>query len=186
MTGKGGDPIDAVRWPLFADFWIAPYQALGSAWVASEGERVLGYLTGVVDTHEFRRHKLWRVDLPFVSRIVRGHYGWRPDVKTALLRTLRYRRLPEDSFGAERLAEWRTEYAAHLHINFRSDVRGRGLGRQLIEAFVADLRQQRVNGVHLFCGDSATAFYRKAGFAELARHEVAPGAHVFAFGRRLL
>lgn len=58
-------------------------------------------------------------------------------------------------------------YPAHLHINFRSKARGRGLGSLLIQAFEEHLRGQGVNGLHLITSATArnVGFYLKNGFA---------------------
>ena len=74
-------------------------------------------------------------------------------------------------------------YPAHLHIDLLEHVRGRGLGRQLIEWLLDELRGRGVAGVHLdVAADNANgiAFYEHLGFAVIASHG---GAHLM--GRRL-
>lgn len=55
-------------------------------------------------------------------------------------------------------------YPAHLHINLAESARGHGLGGQLIEAFISDLKG--CTGVHIVTAPTArnVNFYRKNGF----------------------
>lgn len=71
------------------------------------------------------------------------------------------------------------DFPAQLHVNLTATMRGRGHGKQLIEAFVHDLKPRGVPGVHVVTGADArnVAFYTRAGFEERARtdwnnHEV--------------
>lgn len=80
-----------------------------------------------------------------------------------------------DSTGALRLLEipgyshfsdlFKT-YPAHFHINFHPDVRGRGLGSQLVENFCENLIILKIKGVHLVTSKGAAnvSFYSRLGF----------------------
>ena len=58
-------------------------------------------------------------------------------------------------------------YPAHLHINFRPEARGLGLGSQLVAALENDLKQRGVPGLHLITAATArnVSFYLKNGFS---------------------
>jgi ribosomal protein S18 acetylase RimI-like enzyme len=61
-------------------------------------------------------------------------------------------------------------YPAHLHINLRQGFRGQGLGRQLIEAFRRQVREQGLRGIHLVAwGENAEGrrFFEAMGFGLL-------------------
>lgn len=65
-----------------------------------------------------------------------------------------------------------TAYPAHMHIDLLARVRGRGLGRALVERSLGTLRDRGLPGVHLdVAADNANgiAFYRHLGFVELER-----------------
>lgn len=64
------------------------------------------------------------------------------------------------------LADVTRRFPAHLHINLRSDTRGRGLGSLLIERFVADVARAGLPGVHVVTGAHLrnVSFYRRNGF----------------------
>ncbi len=60
-------------------------------------------------------------------------------------------------------------YPAHLHVNLSVDVRGCGIGRQLIDAFIADIVAVGCSGVHVVTSRDArnVAFYARQGFKDL-------------------
>ncbi len=65
------------------------------------------------------------------------------------------------------------EYPAHLHINVRDGLRGQGIGRRLIEAYLGQLMQLNVPGVHLNTTSynlAAWHLYEKMGFILLESH----------------
>ncbi|NWG72857.1 MAG: GNAT family N-acetyltransferase, partial [Parvularculaceae bacterium] len=61
-------------------------------------------------------------------------------------------------------------YPAHLHINLREDVRGRGIGSALIEAFAQAAHAAGVPGLHIVTAQGArnVSFYERNGFRVLA------------------
>lgn len=63
------------------------------------------------------------------------------------------------------------QYPAHLHINCRSAVQGKGLGGQLLAALEAELRARGVKGLHLITAADArnVRFYKKYGYLEIAQ-----------------
>jgi GNAT superfamily N-acetyltransferase len=58
-------------------------------------------------------------------------------------------------------------YPAHLHINFTVRARGKGYGRDLIDAFIGDLKKIKSGGVHIVTAPAAdnVGFYQKSGFS---------------------
>jgi GNAT superfamily N-acetyltransferase len=74
---------------------------------------------------------------------------------------------------------------AHLHINVDADFRSAGIGRQLIEAFLASLREQGIPGVHLYCGAAPLEFYRRLGFHQLGAIDF-NGSRIFALAMNLI
>lgn len=74
------------------------------------------------------------------------------------------RTIPKYDVFADRFAA----YPAHFHVNVRSDRRGHGVGRRLVDRFAEDCRLDGLPGVHLVTGALArnAAFYRRAGFTD--------------------
>lgn len=160
------------------------------SWVAEQDGQVSGYVLGCQDSRRYRRVMARRI-IPqaIVAAIGRGLLcspdAWR--------------------FAVAGVATvWRggvacriplAAYPAHLHINLRQGCRGRGLGRQLVEAFTTALTQAGVSGVHaLVRGDNppACAFFERQGFHLLGtRTIVMPEAGAWrahdtrVYGRRL-
>jgi GNAT superfamily N-acetyltransferase len=65
------------------------------------------------------------------------------------------------------LAEVTRLYPAHLHINLRHDMRGRGFGSSLIDTFAADVAAAGLSGVHVVTGAGLrnVSFYERNGFS---------------------
>lgn len=64
-----------------------------------------------------------------------------------------------------------SKYPAHLHINLAPAFRNRGIGGQLIEAFVAEANRRGAPGVHVVTSDNSdnVRFYNRNGFIEVGR-----------------
>jgi hypothetical protein len=187
LTGAAGEPIAAERWPFFAEVWIRPYQRLRPGWtyVAEQGGRVVGYLTGCPDTRRFQRERRWRVTLPLLAAVLRGRYATTADTRRFVRRALGLAPAAEARFPVRLRARLAREYPAHLHVNVAAGARGAGVGRALLDAYLDDLRARAVPGVHLFCGPGPLGFYAGAGFRDLAALEPASGTRVHLLGRRL-
>jgi GNAT superfamily N-acetyltransferase len=186
-TGNSGDPIEASRWPFFADLWIGPYQRLTPEWtyVVDTGREVVGYLTGCPDTAAFKRSSVHAVTLPLLLHVLRGAYGWNGDTRRFVRQTLGFRTGPERRLLKTLRLNLYREYPAHLHMNIEARFRGRGLGRDLVERYLEDLRTARVRGAHLFCGSAPREFYTRLGFHELGRLELPSGIVVHALAQPL-
>ena len=142
-TADGGEPVEAF-FPdreVFADLLTLYYTDYepSSTWVAEQDGQVIGYLTGCLDTRRFLRVMAWRlVPMAFLKALVRGTL-WHPQVVTLLSANL----------GGWLRGGFRREvslwsYPSHLHINLRKGSRGQQIGRQLVERFLEQARQSRL------------------------------------------
>jgi len=138
-----------------------------SAWVAEQAGEVVGYLTGCRDTGRFRRIMFGRiVPLALFKAFWRGTW-WAASTRRLIRCNLP---LWWRSLGHRTLLP--AGYPAHLHINLRPGMQGQGIGRQLINRFLAQLRLAGIPGVHLSAREdnmTALAFFEKMGFARLGR-----------------
>ena len=160
LTGDAGRDASAMyRDPeLLGQVYVGPY-VIGApelARVVEDDEGIAGYVLGVTDTRAF---EAWAED------------AWWPPLRT------RYPLLGDGSRDAELIAQLHApslapealvrDHPAHLHIDLLDRVRGRGLGRRLIEGLLDQLRARDVSGVHLDvarANANAIAFYRHLGF----------------------
>ncbi|GAB3278612.1 GNAT family N-acetyltransferase [Microbacterium sp. MEC084] len=161
---------------LWADVWALPYVSRHPdlAFVLEDEGRVIGYVVGTDDTDAFE--EWFRVDW-WPSRTEGRARPERERTRQEGILLYAYGRRP----GAEPYAA--AGYPAHLHIDLLPEAQGRGWGRRLIEALVAELRRRGVPGLHLTAATrnaGALAFYDRVGFSRLPSHE-----GVQAFGMRL-
>ena len=140
--------------------------------VVVDEDGVCGYLFGAADT---RALEAWE------------EANWWPPLRE------QYPPLDDGSLEAELVAvihhpplapdEVVSVYPAHLHIDLLEHVRGRGLGRVLIDWLLDALRDRGAKGVHLeVAADNANgiAFYEHLGFTVLQPH-----GDALLMGRRL-
>ena len=162
---KGRDGSHCFSRPDYpALLWALPYFTLEPehALVLSDGEKVVGYAVGTADTAGFAR-RLEQDWWPKIRRDLADREAVTPDDRYVF----DYVQDPESIPSA--IAE---NYPAHLHINLLSEAQGGGRGTRLLEALLALLAQAGATGVHLGVNhgnEAVTAFYRKLGFAEIAR-----------------
>jgi len=129
------------------DRYAAPYLALEPEWamVAEVDGEVVGYLVGTPDTSAFAKEfAAWPSSLTAAERA--AHVA---------------------GLGAAITADELSAYPAHLHIDLLPSAQGRGVGRMLVEAFVAELAAAGVPGLHLVVDPAnlgAQAFYPRVGF----------------------
>jgi len=148
---------------LFCDVFYRYYTDLESehGWVACAEDQVVGFLMGCVDTSAQRRLWLKKILPGTTFGILRGKYKIGK-------RAWRYTwRLARGSLCGESLRVDTAKYPAHLHLNIQAACRRQGLGRRLIEAFLRQLRQLGIPGVHLKTTSLNTAagrLYEKMGF----------------------
>ncbi|MCP2032041.1 ribosomal protein S18 acetylase RimI-like enzyme [Okibacterium sp. HSC-33S16] len=146
---------------LLPDIYALPYVDTEPelAFVADDGERVVGYVIATADTRAFAR---WFSDTWWPS--VAGKYGGTvSDAEAGILASAAD---PERMLVSEV-----DDYPAHLHIDLLPEAQGQGLGRRLIDTLRSALAERGVRGLHLTMGAdniNAGAFYRRLGFTELA------------------
>ena len=173
-TADRGEPVEQFFHDrdVFADLLTVYYteEEPSSVWVAEHDGRVVGYLTGCLDSRRYRRATAWRiVPRAVLNGLRRGHLGsvktWR--LAWAALRTWRYR------WGRAPLPL--ADYPAHIHLNVERAFRGRGLGRQLLERFMASARSAGVPGLYAAVRADNTPschLFERMGFHEVNRYPV--------------
>jgi len=164
-TAFFGEPVEAyledrkLYWEAFAKYYIV-YEA-PFVWVADNSQQVIGFLLGSVDTNKqskhWRRYILSKVLLHALS----GRYRLGPRTASFAIGML------SGLIRGEEPKVDLSKYPAHLQIDVRQGYRGMGVGRQLIEAFLEQLRQLDVAGLHLETTShnvAACHLYEKIGF----------------------
>lgn len=158
-TGKHADD------QLLSYIYALPYvdYAPQWAWVASEEDKVVGYIIAVPDTAQFRAW--WQKE--WVPRL---QDRFREEVRSTW--PARDRAMFEEAVaGEKRPPAWEAEYPAELHIDILPEGQGQGLGRKLIDTLFTQLREEGVPGLALGVGGSnkgAIGFYERLGFEVLS------------------
>ena len=186
-TAAGGDDASArYRDPrLVGHVYAAPYAVLSplTVFVAEDAQGVGGYIVGVSDTCDFeaRLEAEWWPGLrnQYDDPSGEPRAGWSDDQYMSY-------RIHHPSGTASAIAQ---PFPAHLHINLLPRLRGRGVGRRLMERWLSAVRDMGSRGAHLAVGAAnhrAIRFYRACGFSELAQRSRSPSAPlwlVIALGR---
>jgi GNAT superfamily N-acetyltransferase len=175
FMGESGEAFWRHR-QSFASIWIAPYldKQPDSTFGATMDGRVVGYLTGCMDTADFQGP-----DSVMAKEISRYWLMFRRGVARFLWRAI----------GDRILDKWRGHLAvrgelhdprwpSHLHINLLPEARGSGLGRALIDAWFARMRDIRSRGCHLGViakNQRAVGFFRAMGFEPHGEQLPIPG-----------
>jgi ribosomal protein S18 acetylase RimI-like enzyme len=163
---------------LVGHLFAAPYGVLAPecALVAEDDEGVAGYIIGAADTAAFEA----RLERDWWPKL-RGEYAdrkggpsaeWTPDQRLAW--QIHHPRPPRPALLAR--------YPAHLHIDLLPRLQGQGVGRRMIDAWLALIRSQGARGAHLEVGTAnarAIRFYRAYGLTEEAEWSNAH-THLFA------
>jgi ribosomal protein S18 acetylase RimI-like enzyme len=151
---------------LVGHVYAAPYAVLSprTVFVAEDGKGVGGYIVGAPDTRAFeaRLEAEWWPGLRrlYCDPSAQQRAGWSGD------EFMKYR-IHHPSRTAGEITE---RYPAHLHINLLPRLRGRGVGRRLMERWLGAVRDMGAQGAHLAVGPAnrrAIRFYRACGFHEL-------------------
>ena len=133
------------------------------AFVVADDDGVAGYGLAAADT---RRFEAW----------TEAH--WWPPLRAQY--ALRDDGSPEAGLIAQLHAPWKAperllrEFPSHLHIDLVERLRGRGVGRLMIERLLAELRACGSTGVHLdvaATNDNGISFYRHLGFHAIERRD---------------
>lgn len=142
-----------------------------SCWVAEADGRVIGYLTGCLNTRHFFWVMAVRITpLILLESLLRGSFFSRQGrhllslaVKSLMMGGF-FRRIPLN------------EYPAHLHIDILPEFRRKQIGSQLIEKFFDQCRVSGIPGVHLSTRDDNKAgrdFFKSIGFKEMGSYPMA-------------
>ena len=177
-TARAGEPLPAdhpAPW-LVSAVYAEPYLALEpqTARLLLDGEAVVGYVVGAVDSEAFYRR--WtREWTPSLVEKAAGVDGC-DEVEELLARLTRPRRM---------LPAGVMDHPSHLHINLLPAARGGGWGAAVLDAFLAGLAVAGSPGVHLVVDPGnrrAVAFYARSGFvpvdtqAQVWVRRLTPGA----------
>jgi ribosomal protein S18 acetylase RimI-like enzyme len=151
---------------LISDLWLRYYLRFEPehCWVAEVEDLMAGYLTGCHDTGSFRRIFVRSILPGLVARFLRkGH--WRKP----WFRRLAWQAITQ---GWQRLgyrAHLLADYPAHCHLNLAPGDRHRGIGSQLLETFLTNLREHKVRGIHVATATpEGKAFFLRHGFQFLS------------------
>lgn len=167
----------------FADIWTAYYtdHEPESLFVATRDERVVGYLTGCVDSRAAPSpaQAVTRAALRKGLFLRPGTAGflWR-----GLFDTHTQRGMPSGEVEDPR-------WPAHLHINLAAEARGCGAGRALVEGWFDRLARVASPGCHLgalYENTSAIRFFEQMGFQRYGEPILAPGMRSPTGGRHHL
>jgi ribosomal protein S18 acetylase RimI-like enzyme len=147
---------------LFCDAMYAYYTDLEPehAWVACADTEVVGFLVGCVDSSVRRRCWFARILPRLAYGVIRGKYAIGARTRRYSVRVMKAAMAPQPKIDERR-------YPAHLHLNVDAAWRRRGIGRQLLDAALDQLRALHVRGVHLkttSLNTSAVRLYERAGF----------------------
>lgn len=128
--------------------------------VVDVGGDVVGYILGVADVSDFAAW--WEQNW---THVIAEKFPDNPHWSTT------ERALVEKGLHPENFApQWREEHPAEFHIDLMDIVQGEGLGRMLVDQFVALLKDRNVPSLAIGVGarnSGGVAFYRHLGFDEL-------------------
>jgi len=173
-TAERGEPVEQFfnNRQLVADLLTRYYTDFSphTLWVAEAEGQVVGYLTGALNTRDYRRVMFWEIVPRTVIRAVFRGLLWNPQVW----------RLCASGLSTFWVGGFRRKiplnvYPAHLHVNLKEGYRGQNLGRALMEKFIDQAAKAGVPGVHAVVrGDNSASlsFFERMGFAPLSRQPV--------------
>ncbi|MGD0005390.1 MAG: GNAT family N-acetyltransferase [Anaerolineaceae bacterium] len=131
------------------------------AWVACADSQVVGFLTGCTDTKRQEQITKSKLVPGVIWNVLRRRYKLGPKVW----------RYTCEIIGAGLRGEFPPadveRFPAHLHINLADGFRGLGLGRRLMQTYLAQLQELGVPGVHLHTtslNEAACHLYEACGF----------------------
>lgn len=164
-TAFFGDPVEAYLEDrrLFCDFFYRYYTdyEMEHSWVSITGQEVIGFLMGCTDTAAQQRRWLRKILPSTLWWALRGRYRLGR-------RTWQYATgLVKAAIKQEFVHCDLEEYPAHLHVNIAEKGRGLGIGRQLMDTYLGQLRLLGVPGVHLHTtslNEAACRLYNRLDF----------------------
>ena len=182
LTADAGEDGTALyRDPkLVGHVYAGPYGALfrDTSFVVEDEAGAGGYIVGAADTHAYER----RLEAEWwpALRAVYPDPARRETMDDRMAHHIHHPEITEP-----RLYE---PYPAHLHINLLPRFRRRGIGRRLVDTWLARVAELGARGAHLGVGlrnAGAVAFYRSYGFHDIEHEDggrtlvmgIATGAH---------
>lgn len=175
---SGADATALYRDPkLVGHVYAAPYGVLSpeTAFVIEDDEGVGGYILGVADTYTFEKRceaEWWPALRALYPDPAGDPKNWSRDERMA-------HHIHHPDRTPRRINEI---YPAHLHIDLLPRFQGRGLGKRMVDLWLANMRARGVRGVCLGTGDGnprAVRFYRAYGFHEVERFGAAKDEVLF-------
>ncbi len=164
-TGDSGkDATHLHKLPnLVGEIYVAPYviHEPKFAYALLAGERVVGYLLGVLDTKAFEDvllEKYWPIAKAKYQKI---------DSELTPSDQELIKELNKQGFSDGALT---AKYPSHLHIDIVEAHQGAGYGKSMIAFLLDELKLAGSSGVHLHMSasnDRARGFYKKFGFIEV-------------------
>jgi ribosomal protein S18 acetylase RimI-like enzyme len=153
----------------FVEMWTSYYinREPESIYVATIDEAVVGYLTGCVDTSLATQS--------FSAQIIKHGLLFRPGTAGFLWRGIIDSITDKQAVRGVSMDE---RWPAHLHINLLPAARGSGLGRALMESWLAQLRKSGSPGCHLSTlveNTGAVSFFERMGFNRYAEPALIQG-----------
>lgn len=177
LTGDAGKSAS----PLFSDpfllgqFYAAPYAVYAQEYsyiVSDKYSHVpSGYIVGTGDTESFNkwRNEKWLPNLKDMCSVTTNKLSENEShLCQLILKSIENKPATEDEKALY------AEYPAHFHIDILPIMQGCGCGHQLLQTFLANLREKRVKGVHLGVdkeNEHACRFYEKEGFNVLKKED---------------
>ena len=124
---------------------------------------VAGYLSGCADTAGYRREYARRIMPRLIAQLLWRGLWLQPRLWRWLVS------------GARAARQWsaahagiEADYPAHCHLNLATAFQRQGLGRLLLDRFLAALRTRGITGLHISAGSAGgQAFFARAGFQRL-------------------
>jgi ribosomal protein S18 acetylase RimI-like enzyme len=162
---SGGDASALYRDPqLVGHLYAAPYLALAPelALVAEDDEGVGGYIVGALDTLAFEA----RLEAEWWPALRRRYADPGGDPAKWGLDEVRAWQIHHPRAQPARITD---PYPSHLHINLLPRLQGQGLGKALLDRWLARLAAAGSRGVHLGVSPAnhrAIRFYRTYGLEE--------------------
>ena len=169
-TALYGQPIDPLMGDrrLVADALVRYYTTLEpeSTFVAEENGRVVGYITGCLDTHRYEQLFNREIAPKLLARVATGGHlcrwkFWR----------LVFLAWKSESRWAKERQSAAAGYPAHCHMNLDAGFRQAGTGSVLFKTFLARLSARQIPGIHIVTAtDGGKGFFSKMGFQPLLKY----------------
>lgn len=157
---------------FFSDMVISYYTDFepGSLWVALIDNKVVGYLSGCLDTKRYT--KIMKAKIApclFLKLFTRGTL-FRLKTLKLLISVIK-----SILVGGLKRGMSLEDYPAHLHIDILDGFRGKNIGSCLMDKFINQAKEAKVNGIHLSVredNEKSRKFFERQGFSFFARYPV--------------